>query len=124
MSFEHDGIKQVEKEELKELLKNQDQAPIIIDVRELDEYEEGHIPGLPLIPMSNFPNIVDQLDKEQSYLFVCRSGGRSQNVAMFLQNQGFKDVSNYYGGMLAWDGEVKSGAEWIVKDVKEIKGMS
>jgi len=58
MSFEQDGIKQVEKEELKELLKNQDQAPIIIDVRELDEYEEGHIPGLPLIPNVSFVIVI------------------------------------------------------------------
>jgi rhodanese-related sulfurtransferase len=121
VSFELDGIKQVEKDELKELVKNQTKSLTIIDVREVEEYEEAHIPGLPLIPMSNFPNILDQLDKEHSYLFVCRSGGRSQNVAMYLQNQGFKDVQNYYGGMLAWDGEVKTGAEWIVKDVKEIK---
>ncbi|WP_227936778.1 rhodanese-like domain-containing protein [Alkalihalobacillus deserti] len=121
MGFEQDGIKQVDKEELKELVKSESGKPIIIDVRELEEYEEAHIPGLPLIPMGTIPTMIDQLDKEQSYLFVCRSGGRSQNVAMYLQNQGFKDVSNYYGGMLAWDGDVKAGAEWIVKDGKELK---
>lgn len=120
MAFEQDGIKQVDKEELKEIIKGETKKTIIIDVRELEEYEEAHIPGLPLIPMGSIPTIIDQLDKEQSYLFVCRSGGRSQNVAMYLQNQGFKDVSNYYGGMLAWDGEVKTGSEWIIKEVKEL----
>lgn len=121
MAFEQDGIKQVDKEELKELLKREQRNPIIIDVRELEEYEEAHIPGLPLVPMGTFPTVVDQLEKDQSYLFVCRSGGRSQNVAMYLKSQGFKDVSNYNGGMLAWDGEVKTGAEWIVKDIQELK---
>ncbi|MFC0557739.1 rhodanese-like domain-containing protein [Halalkalibacter alkalisediminis] len=120
MAFEQDGIKQVDKEELKELLKSEVEKPIIIDVRELEEYEEAHIPGLPLIPMGTIPTVIDQLDKDQSYLFVCRSGGRSQNVAMYLKNQGFKDVTNYNGGMLAWDGEVKTGAEWVVKEVKEL----
>ncbi|ARK31525.1 rhodanese-like domain-containing protein [Halalkalibacter krulwichiae] len=121
MGFEQDGIIQVEKEELKELIKGDRKDPIIIDVRELEEYEEAHIPGVPLIPMGNIPNVVKQLDKEQSYLFVCRSGGRSQNVAMYLQSQGFKHVQNYFGGMLAWDGEVQSGLEWVVKDVSELK---
>jgi len=121
MAFVQDGIKQVDKEELKELIKSETTKPIIIDVRELEEYEEAHIPGLPLIPMGTIPAVIEQLDKDQSYLFVCRSGGRSQNVAMYLKNHGFKDVSNYNGGMLAWDGEVNTGAEWVVKDVKELK---
>jgi rhodanese-related sulfurtransferase len=64
---------------------------------------------------------MDQLDKEESYLFVCRSGNRSQNVALYLQNQGFQNVQNYFGGMLAWDGEVKNGPEWIIRDVGELK---
>ncbi|KHF38439.1 rhodanese-like domain-containing protein [Halalkalibacter okhensis] len=121
MAFEQDGIKQVEVEELKELVQSDSKDLMIIDVREVEEYEEAHIPGLPLIPMQTIPMVMDQLDKEQSYLFVCRSGSRSQNVALYLQNQGFKNVQNYFGGMLAWDGEVQSGPEWIVKDVKELK---
>ncbi|MFC0469364.1 rhodanese-like domain-containing protein [Halalkalibacter kiskunsagensis] len=121
MAFEQDGIKQIEVSDLKELINNTTKEPIIIDVREVEEYEEAHIPGIPLIPMHTIPNVMDQLDKEQTYLFVCRSGNRSQNVALYLQNQGFENVQNYFGGMLAWDGEVKSGPEWIVSDVKELK---
>lgn len=119
MAFEQDGIIQVEPEELKELLQ-QDDRPIIIDVREPDEYEEAHIPGLPLIPMQTIPTIAAELDKDQEYLFVCRSGNRSQNVALYLQNQGFSNVKNYAGGMLAWTGETVSGAEWVVRSPEEL----
>jgi rhodanese-related sulfurtransferase len=121
MAFKQDGILQVEVDELKELVKKKAKEPIIIDVREVEEYEDAHIPGVPLIPMHTIPSVMDQLDKEESYLFVCRSGNRSQNVALYLQNQGFQNVQNYFGGMLAWDGEVKTGPEWIIRDVGELK---
>ncbi|WP_144450201.1 rhodanese-like domain-containing protein [Halalkalibacter nanhaiisediminis] len=120
MAFEQDGIIQVEEDELKELLKSKNSDPIIIDVREPFEYEEAHIPGLPLIPMQTIPNMIDQLDKDASYLFVCRSGSRSQNVAMYMQHQGFKNVRNYAGGMLGWSGETTTGLEWVVRDGKEL----
>ena len=120
MAFEQDGIIQVEEEELKELLKKKESEPIIIDVREPVEYEEAHIPGLPLIPMQTIPTMIDQLDKDSSYLFVCRSGNRSQNVALYMQQQGFKNVRNYAGGMLGWTGDTKTGLEWIVSDSKEL----
>lgn len=117
MAFEQDGIVQVEVSELKDLL-NSD--AIIIDVRELEEYDESHIPGVPLIPMNSIPQHMDKLDKEKSYVFVCRSGARSQNVALYLKEHGFSDVHNFSGGMLNWDGERNSGLEWVVKDPAEL----
>ncbi|WP_088103613.1 rhodanese-like domain-containing protein [Halalkalibacter urbisdiaboli] len=117
MAFEQDGIVQVEVDELKELL-NSD--TIIVDVRELEEYDEAHIPGVPLIPMNSIPHHMEKLDKGKSYVFVCRSGARSQNVALYLNEHGFTDVKNYAGGMLNWDGERSSGLEWVVKDTGEL----
>lgn len=120
MAFEQDGIIQVEANELQQLLESGKREPIIIDVREPVEYEEAHIPGLPLIPMQTIPGMIDQLDKESSYLFVCRSGSRSQNVALYMKEQGFEKVRNYAGGMLAWSGDTQTGLEWFVNDGKEL----
>ncbi len=120
MSRDVDGITQISTDELKAIITNQAKEPIIIDVREVDEYEDGHLPGVPLIPMNVIPTMVDQLDQSKSYLLICRSGRRSQNTALYMKEQGFANVRNYEGGMLDWDGELTFGQEWIVKDPKEL----
>ncbi|MEB1806191.1 MAG: rhodanese-like domain-containing protein [Bacillaceae bacterium] len=120
MSYEVDGIKQVEFNELQEIIHEGKSEPIVIDVREPEEYVEGHIANIPLIPMHNLPALIDEFDKEKEYLFVCRSGNRSQNVALFFKDRGFEKVSNYAGGMLAWQGELATGMERVVSDVKEL----
>ncbi|GAE31192.1 rhodanese-like domain-containing protein [Halalkalibacter hemicellulosilyticus] len=120
MSYVVDGIDQIDVEELASLLKEETDT-LVIDVREYDEYEQGHIPGVPLIPMQTIPQYTDKLDKDLSYVFICRSGARSQNVALYLKEQGFDHVKNFAGGMLTWDKEVETGLEWIVKDVKELE---
>ncbi|MEN0644227.1 rhodanese-like domain-containing protein [Alkalicoccobacillus gibsonii] len=120
MSFEEDGIVQIDQEELRELILTGAKEPILIDVRELDEYEEGHIPGVPLIPMNTIPSFADDFDRTSSYVFICRSGKRSQNVARYLKEQGMLNVRNFAGGMLSWQGEVKEGLEWIVKQTDEL----
>ncbi|GAF13330.1 hypothetical protein JCM19046_4035 [Bacillus sp. JCM 19046] len=120
MSRDVDGITQISTDELKAIITNQAKEPIIIDVREVDEYEDGHLPGVPLIPMNVIPTMVNQLDQSKSYLLICRSGRRSQNTALYMKEQGFANVRNYEGGMLDWDGELTFGQEWIVKDPKEL----
>ncbi len=120
MSFEKDGIVQVGPEELMEIYNSGEKEPIIIDVREPEEYEQGHIPGVPLIPMNTIPEHVEKLKQERSYIFVCRSGGRSQKVSLFLKEKGFDNVRNYAGGMLEWTGELKHGLEWVVTDASEL----
>ncbi|MGE7913491.1 rhodanese-like domain-containing protein [Lysinibacillus xylanilyticus] len=84
----------------------QGQALNLIDVRELDEVESGHIPGIIHIPLGLLEFRMHELNKNEPYVIVCRSGGRSGNATRFLESQGF-DVSNMVGGMLAWEGEVK-----------------
>ncbi len=106
MPFHFDGIVQYSKEELKDIL--QQQSAHVIDVRTPEEYEAGHIPGVPLKPMQEVLDWMNELNPRDAYVFVCRSGSRSQQVAAFLQEQGFAHVANYSGGMLAWDGEVEA----------------
>ncbi|KMY51323.1 rhodanese-like domain-containing protein [Peribacillus loiseleuriae] len=77
----------------------------LVDVREDDEVAEGIIEGAKHIRMNEIPANLDYFDKEKEYIFICRSGGRSGNVAHYLQEQGYK-VVNMEGGMLEWNGEV------------------
>lgn len=120
MSFEMDGIVQYEQEELQALLEDKNKKQIIIDVRELDEYDAGHIPTIPLIPLQQLPVLIEQFDKEREYIFVCRSGNRSQQAAMFFQQHGFAKVANYSDGMLGWSGDTVTGLEKVIKDVAEL----
>ncbi|RXI98319.1 rhodanese-like domain-containing protein [Anaerobacillus alkaliphilus] len=120
MSFMHEGVKQIELNELKDILSNKPENVIIIDVREQEEYDSFHIPEIPLIPMSNFPNIIDDLKKDKEYILVCRSGSRSHNVARFLKANGFEEAHNFYGGMLTWDEEVHTGPENVITDLNKL----
>ncbi len=78
----------------------------IIDVREVDEVEAGHIPGIIHIPLGLLEYKMNELDKTETYIMVCQSGGRSGQATAFLESHGF-NVTNMVGGMLAWSGEVK-----------------
>lgn len=121
MSFDQDGVKQIEAAELQDLVKNKKDDVVLIDVREPEEYEAGHIPGVPLLPMHNIPSFVDGFQKEKEYVFICRSGNRSQKVSLFLQQYGIDKVTNFNGGMLSWEGEKKAGPEIQLTDVDELK---
>ncbi|MER1987191.1 MAG: rhodanese-like domain-containing protein [Solibacillus sp.] len=78
----------------------------LIDVREVGEVAEGHIPGAVNIPLGLLEFRMHELDKNKPYIMVCRSGGRSGQATAFLEAQGY-DVTNMTGGMLEWAGEVK-----------------
>ncbi len=107
MSFVEDGIEQITPEELLEIVNDADRKVILIDVRELEEYVSGHIAGVPLIPMNTIPEKLDELDSDQTYIFICKSGGRSQNVARYLKANGYENVMNYSGGMMNWQGPIE-----------------
>ena len=78
----------------------------IIDVREVDEVQAGHIPGMMNMPLGLLEFRMHELNKNEPYIIVCRSGARSGRATQFLASQGF-DVTNMVGGMLAWEGEVQ-----------------
>ncbi|MER2108868.1 MAG: rhodanese-like domain-containing protein [Solibacillus sp.] len=78
----------------------------LIDVREVGEVAEGHIPGAVNIPLGLLEFRMHELDKNKPYIMICRSGGRSGQATAFLEAQGY-DVTNMTGGMLEWAGEVK-----------------
>lgn len=77
-----------------------DNEATILDVREPDEWELGTLPDAILISLGEIMEKVDELPKDRPVLCVCRSGGRSLNVASFLAFNGY-DAANMSGGMHA-----------------------
>lgn len=120
MAFEKENVSQLSYDEIKTMYDEKKQSPIFIDVRELEEYEEGHIPGIPLIPMSEIVDLVDEFEKDKEYVLVCRSGRRSHEVSKFFKNNGINNVHNYADGMLGWESEKTEGHEWIISKVNEL----
>lgn len=83
----------------------------VVDVREPDEWAQGHIAHATLVPLATVPQHLDAFDGAPTYL-VCRSGARSGRACDFLRSQGV-DAVNVTGGMIAWSGagyEVVTGA--------------
>ncbi|MGJ9456892.1 rhodanese-like domain-containing protein [Oceanobacillus sp. CF4.6] len=78
----------------------------IIDVREDEEIATGKIPSARHIPLGQIPEKHPELNKEQHYYMVCRSGERSNNACAFLEEEGY-DVTNMAGGMMSWEGETE-----------------
>ncbi|WP_339260381.1 rhodanese-like domain-containing protein [Lysinibacillus sp. FSL K6-3209] len=98
-------MKEISAKEVQQALAN-GQMLKIIDVREVDEVQSGHIPGMMNMPLGLLEFRMHELNKNESYIIVCRSGARSGRATQFLESQGF-DVTNMVGGMLAWEGEVQ-----------------
>jgi rhodanese-related sulfurtransferase len=110
MAYKHEDVTQVEVNELLEAFEKNDDNIVLLDVREYEEFNAGHIPGVQLIPTSQFVERYEaELDQEKEYIVICRSGNRSQMVCKYLHNQGFKKLANYAGGMLEWIGPVETG---------------
>jgi rhodanese-related sulfurtransferase len=76
---------------------------VLIDVREPEEYAAGHIPGVLLIPMGEVPQRLDEIPTDKTVITYCRSGNRSGQVMQFLQQQGYDNVHNMEGGIIAWE---------------------
>jgi rhodanese-related sulfurtransferase len=81
----------------------------LVDVRERDEWQDGHIAEARLIPMSELTNRLDELNADdEPMVILCRSGNRSTRVCDYLDQQGYS-VINMTGGMLNWSGDVVAG---------------
>lgn len=100
-----DQVKEITPQELLEKLEANEPLQVI-DVREVEEWNAGHIKQAKLIPLGFLPHRIDELDKEIPIVMVCRSGARSHMATEYLSNLGF-DVANMVGGMLAWPGETE-----------------
>jgi rhodanese-related sulfurtransferase len=76
-------------------------AAVLLDVREDDEWRRGHAAGAQHIPMGEVPTRLHEIDPKAKVYVICHLGGRSTQVAQYLQGNGYQPV-NVNGGMLAW----------------------
>jgi rhodanese-related sulfurtransferase len=76
--------------------------PLLLDVREPWEFQTCHIEGSQLVPMGEIAARAGELDASAEVVVICHHGGRSMQVAMFLEKKGFSEVINLAGGVDAW----------------------
>jgi len=94
-----------------ELAERLQAGSFLLDVRQPDEYEAGHVPGAVLVPLGDVPERVAELPAGQPVLIICRSGARSMAAAEFLVSQHGIDAVNVAGGTLAW---IQTGRDVVV----------
>jgi rhodanese-related sulfurtransferase len=78
----------------------------VLDVREVYEFEEGHVPNSINVPTSSFMNHIHLIDKTKHYYIICLTGARSQMVTKYLDQQGY-DVTNVMGGLIVYQGDIE-----------------
>ncbi len=77
-------------------------APLLLDVREPNEYAICHIAGSQLMPMHSVPERIEELEPDADIVCICHHGARSASVAAFLERNGFSQLTNLTGGIHAW----------------------
>lgn len=99
-------ISQVRPAALAAWIREQDAPTVVLDVREPHELQRASVSAdgfeLLAIPMNSIPARLAELDPARPIACLCHHGGRSQQVALFLQHNGFTQVANVAGGIDAW----------------------
>ena len=75
--------------------------PLVLDVRQPDEFRAGHVSGAKLIPLNELYRRMKELPKGREIVCICDSGSRSSSAAKTLAKEGY-NVFNVQGGMIAW----------------------
>jgi rhodanese-related sulfurtransferase len=77
-------------------------TPLIVDVRNPDEFARVRVPGSVLIPLPVFVQRYNELPADRPLLVLCQSGSRSGSATAFLLRSGYPEVANIVGGIVAW----------------------
>ncbi len=93
---------QLTAESLAEILRTDASKVAVIDVRDQDEYETGHIDGSKNVPLTELAPLFDHPDDSVDMIFVCESGLRSLQAANFARIAGLTRIRSLDGGMSAW----------------------
>jgi rhodanese-related sulfurtransferase len=99
-----EGYRNISSDEAKKLIDNK--GVVVLDVRTPEEYQDGHIPNALLVPLQELEYKLNDLDKNEPYLVVCRSGNRSTQASEILTNNSFTNIYNMTGGMNSWVYEI------------------
>jgi len=97
------GTSTAEAVDVTEAQRRQRAGALIVDVREPEEWREGHVAGARHIPLGALTARLAELPRDQEILTMCRSGNRSGRAQSLLQGQGFSAVRNVSGGIIAWE---------------------
>ena len=85
------------------------EAAFLLDVRQLWEYENSHIPGVLLVPLGELPRrFAAELDLHKQVICICEHGIRSAHAAQFLRAQGYENAVTMTGGMANYAGPVET----------------
>lgn len=104
MTTNYINMKEISVQELKDKLDKGEDFQLI-DVREDFEYETSNIGGVS-IPLGGILIEADKIDHDKPVIVMCRSGKRSMAAIMQLEQQGYTNLSNLKGGILAWQAEI------------------
>lgn len=102
-------MRQIAPVELRDQLETANPKPLLLDVREPQEFAYCRITGSLNIPMNEVPARLGELDPDREIVVICHHGIRSANVAAYLLGQNFAKVSNLSGGIDAWAVQVEPG---------------
>jgi rhodanese-related sulfurtransferase len=84
-----------------ELARRHAEGAFVLDVRQPDEYEAGHVPGAVLVPLDQLGDRQSEVPADKPVLVICKSGGRSATAVKALTGAGY-DATNVAGGTMAW----------------------
>lgn len=102
-------MQQMTASQLKSWLDDEERSkPVLLDVREPWEFQTCKIASSQSMPMRSVPARYMELDREADIVVVCHHGARSFQVGLFLEQQGFSNIINLYGGVAAWARDVDS----------------
>jgi rhodanese-related sulfurtransferase len=79
----------------------QGKKPLLLDVRQPEEFRAGHIQGAKLVPLGDLRQRIKELPQDRQIICVCRSGNRSGSATRMLASAGY-EVANMRGGMIGW----------------------
>lgn len=102
-------MKEITVQELQKMKENKEDFQLI-DVRESFEYDLSNLGG-ENIPLAGILLEVDKIAKDKPVILQCRSGKRSAQAMMLLQQEGFDNLSNLKGGIVAWQQEIDPSME-------------
>jgi len=96
-------IQDIQPVELNDLLINGNGSrPVVVDVREPWEYQQGHVPGAVLMPLGQLATRLGELNPEKPVAVICATGNRSQSASALFGQKGFKTIYNVVGGTTQW----------------------
>ena len=101
ITSEKDEIMKIDVKTIQNKLGNEEVT--LLDVREVSEYEGGHIEGAVNAPLSSLDANQLSYPKDEPIYVICRSGNRSAQAASQLQDAGYTEIYDVSGGMMAWE---------------------